>query len=502
MPAVLPSRGSDRRHAPIRLVVLLAFGLVALATAGGADAARLVFSSTRADGVRELYVVGRDGQGEHRITFNEIVERQPVFSPDGTRIAFAGLRNGVWDIYTVADDGRDLRQLTADSARDDYPRWTADGRITYQRGSEPCPCSAWIMDADGRNAEQIPIPGNVLTPEPSRHGQRLAYASDIDGRSRLYVSNVKGTARHAITDPVSGFGDFMPRWSPSGNKIAFLRDDGNGQDLYLVHANGTDLRRLTLTPSRTEYYVSWQGDGELAFAAAPPFRLWALNLGTGEEQALRTWPSAPLHEDFEDGIRDASLWHQVSDPGGTIGEVGGRLVAAIAGTAVPGGQWNQVDEHWGSQCELRGDFDFEVDWELLTWPAHGGFFAQLSAFFADAGIARHSNPWEPPFDESISAWRNFPFANAVINSTAVSGSFRLVRLDGTIFAYERTVGAGWNPVFSAPDVAGATVYGIGLWAQGASFTHQDGAVAFDDFRLSSGDLTCPSWWSDIWVDVG
>lgn len=485
--------------------LLLLLAAPQIAHAAGADAARIVFSSNRADGVRELYTVGRDGSGEHRITFNDVVERQPVYSPDGSRIAFAGLRDGIWDIYTIDAEGGDLQRLTADAMRDDYPRWTADGRITYQRGSEPCPCSAWIMDADGGSAEQIPIAGNVLTPEPSPHGQRLAYASDAGGRYALYVSNLKGRGARRITEPASGFGDFMPRWSPSGNELAFLRNldvAGRPSDLFVVLTDGSGIRQLTST-DRFEYFVAWNGNDELDFAAASPFRLWALDLTTGDEKQLRTWPSAPLHEGFDDGIRDASLWHQISDPGGAIGEVGGRLVASIAGTAVPGGIWNQVDEHWGSQCTLPGDFDYQVDWQLLTWPQHGGFFAQLAGFFGDASIARHSNPWDPPYDEQISAWRGGPdFANAVINSTATEGSFRLVRVGGTIFAYERTTGPDWNLVFSAPGVTGATVYGMGLWAPGWQFTHQDGSVAFDDFRLNSGDLSCPSWWSDIWVDVG
>jgi hypothetical protein len=37
---------------------------------------------------------------------------------------------------------------------------------------------------------------------------------------------------------------------------------------------------------------------------------------------------------------------------------------------------------------------------------------------------------------------------------------------------------------------------MGLWAPGDQFAHQDAAVAFDAFRLSSGGLACPFWWSD------
>lgn len=489
----------------VRIVPFIATAVVALTAAAGADAAQIVFSSNRADDERELYVVDRDGGGEHRITFNDVLERQPVFSPDGSRIAFAGLRDGSWDIYTTDASGGDLQQLTVDEVRDDYPRWTADGRITYQRGSEPCPCSAWIIDADGGNAEQIPIAGNVLTPEPSPHGQRLAYASDADGRYALYVSSLKGRGARRVTEPGAGFGDFMPRWSPSGNELAFLRnleDVGQPNDLYAVRANGNDLRQLTST-DRFEYFVAWNGNDELDFAAAPPFRLWAFDLPTGNEEELKTWPTAPLDEGFEDGIRDASLWHQISDPGSAIGAVGGRLVVSIAGDAVPGGPFNQIAAHWGSQCSLPGDFDYQVDYELLTWPQHGGYFAALNAFFGDAAVARMSTPFDPPFDESYGAWRGgADFAFNGINTTDLDGTMRLVRSAGTVFAYYRSGDSDWNLIFTGGGVTGVTVVGMGLSTPANLFGHMDGSVAYDNFRLNSGELSCPSWWSDIWVDVG
>ena len=70
--------------------------LVILAQPQVAQAAdTLVFTSNRA-GVTELYKSGSDGVS--RLTFNDIQERQAVWSPDGSRIAFAGLRAGNWDI--------------------------------------------------------------------------------------------------------------------------------------------------------------------------------------------------------------------------------------------------------------------------------------------------------------------------------------------------------------------------------------------------------------------
>ena len=47
---------------------------------------------------------------------------------------------------------------------------------------------------------------------------------------------------------------------------------------------------------------------------------------------------------------------------------------------------------------------------------------------------------------------------------------------------------------------GDAVYGMGLSTPASEFQHQTGSVAFDNFRLNSGELACPSWWADAWPD--
>jgi dipeptidyl aminopeptidase/acylaminoacyl peptidase len=482
-------------------IVLVLAGALALAGAAHAmpGTATLVFASDRADGVRELYVVRRDGTGQRRLTFNDLLERQPVWSPDGRQIAFAGLKDGNWDIYTVDRTGAGLRRLTSDPARDDYPKWTSDGWLVFQRGPFLCPCEAWIMAADGTREQRIDTgPGNAITPEPSPHGQLLAFASDRDGPSSLYTMPLNGGAVRRLTEaPGPAFGDFNPRWSPRGNEIAFLRDhDGSDNDLFVVRANDRNVRRLTATPERVEFWPSWSPDGsEVAFTVGfGPQRLRTISLADGQENAVSTWPSAPLVESFDDGIRDASLWHQIVDPGATLAEANGRLELSIAADAVPGGPFNQVTAHYGSHCSLTGDFDLQVDYELLQWPSPG-VFAGLHAFFAFAGVSRISSIG----GDDYSAWSGSAFASRPTADRA--GSMRLVRGGGVLSAFYRGGDGLWQPLLAAPADPTASVYGAGLTAQGAWFTHTPAAVAFDDLRLNSGSLSCPEWWSDFAADV-
>jgi hypothetical protein len=503
----------------LRIAVKLAFAGVAIAAsavivlsaAAGSQPGpgqRIVFPSNRADGERDLYVVNEDGSGEHRVTFdgNAAFERAPSWSPDGSRLAFAALTGGNWDIYTTDANGGDRRRITTDPARDDYPRWTSDGRILFTRGFPGCPCTEWVANADGTNPKQLNLQGNVLAVEGSPHGDRIVYNTFGSGSDSLHVAQLSGatiTGDVRITaPPAGGEGDFEPHWSPNGSDIVFLRDTRNvDNDIFVVHVDGSGLKRLTSTPNRVEFGATWSSDGkDVLFLDGTTQRIKAISVASGLERNVSTTPRAPFTEDFSGTARDASLWHEINDPGGSIAQVGGRLVATISGSAVPGGQFNQVDEHFGSQCSIHGDFDYQVDYELLTWPHDGGFRANLAAFFVNASIGRASVPipYAPNWsDEQVQGFSDGGGGQFMSNDNA--GTLRLVRRDGVVYGYVKH-GDDWRPAFSGT-ATNDNVYGMGLSAQASEFGHMDGAVAFDNFKLASGAFTCPDWWSDGTPDV-
>jgi hypothetical protein len=283
--------------------------------------------------------------------------------------------------------------------------------------------------------------------------------------------------------------------------VVFARDVGaDDNDLYIVGFGGQGPRRLTATPNRAEESPSWSPSGEeivfVRFGGVEPQRLHVIRPdGTGDAP-LSTAYSAPLVETFDDGYRDGSLWHRISDPGSTIAEANGRLEIAIAAGSTPGGPFNQIDAHYGSQCVLPGDYAMQVDFTLLDWPELG-FYAALNAFFANAGISRQASPW----GQLAVGWSDG--LGIGVPSAITSGSFRLVRAGGVVDAYVRsTGGTDWTLVFSGPEVAGDAVYGLGLTAPGDWYTGAAASVAFDNFQLLSGALTCPSWWADAFPDWG
>jgi TolB protein len=97
--------------------------------------------------------------------------------------------------------------------------------------------------------------GPVFSPD----GARIAYDAEADGNSDIYVMNANGSAPRRLTDHPGR--DLAPAWSPDGERIAFMsdRDAGPAFDVYLMHADGSGLERLTHTD--TNGFPQFSPDG-------------------------------------------------------------------------------------------------------------------------------------------------------------------------------------------------------------------------------------------------
>jgi len=101
--------------------------------------------------------VSPDGSNDHLLETSPNVDNDPVWSPDGTKIAFESNRGGDYDVYVMDADGTDVRDLTNHPALDASPAWSPDGkRIAFvsdraKKGLR----QIYEMNADGSHVVRI-----------------------------------------------------------------------------------------------------------------------------------------------------------------------------------------------------------------------------------------------------------------------------------------------------------------------------------------------------------
>lgn len=84
---------------------------------------QIVFQSGADGGLPEIHKMNSDGTNKTNLTQNGLIDRDPVFSPDGAKIAFERVINGNRDIWRMRADGSRAVALTNNAAADANPSW-------------------------------------------------------------------------------------------------------------------------------------------------------------------------------------------------------------------------------------------------------------------------------------------------------------------------------------------------------------------------------------------
>jgi len=189
----------------------------------------------------DLWTVPRDGGAAQRLTSGAGIETNPIYSPDGTAIAFTGEYDGNTDVYTVPAAGGVPKRLTWHPAPDAVLAWTPDGkRILFasNRDSYAPVQQLYTMDVNGTFPERLPLPwGWEAAYSPD--GARLAYvpmrrAFNVWKRYRggdttpIWLATLADSTVEKI--PRDNSNDYNPLWI--GTKVYFLSDRDGAVTLY------------------------------------------------------------------------------------------------------------------------------------------------------------------------------------------------------------------------------------------------------------------------------
>jgi TolB protein len=199
---------------------------------------------------------------------DEVVDRHPVWSPDGRFVAYqsieepVGMGASTTYIYDVENDT--AHELPVAGEIFD---WSTEGKLLLVSAPDAENDSEiYVLNQDGSEMRQLTDNAVADTaPAWSPDARQIVYLSGYP-QTTLMIMSMYGENPQALTADISVNRETQPQWSPDGDTIAFVvNGDMIGTDqtseIYTIHPDGTNLRQLTATGG-VNLGPDWSPDGK------------------------------------------------------------------------------------------------------------------------------------------------------------------------------------------------------------------------------------------------
>ena len=337
-----------------RLMLVVFFVLFASTLAVSADSGPLLLQNPTLSKTQiafnfggDIWIVDRDGGDAQRLVTGTGTLSRPIFSPDGTEIAYTGNYDGNDDVYVVAATGGEPRRLTFHPGSDVAVGWTNDGKSILFRTTRSSYSRfemLYTTPATGGYPTPLPLPMGVEGAY-SPDGTHLAYVPGWNRRlgavdayvaikhyrgghtALIWIANLADSSITRI--PREGSNDFDPMWI--GDRIYFLSDRDGPVTLFSFDTK-TQQAKALFKNDGFDLESASAGPGGIVYEQFGSIHIYDLHTGKSREVSIRVAGDMPQIQPRFEKIDSRQLMNAHISPTGAraVFEAHGEIITVPA----------------------------------------------------------------------------------------------------------------------------------------------------------------------------
>jgi tricorn protease len=283
----------------------------------------------------DIWIVERGGGQARRLTTDPANEDFPIFSPDGTQLAFSKVVGGDWDVFVMPAAGGEARQITYNPEMDIVRAWTPDGRnilFVSHRDEENVYRLYSMPFPNGVHPTMLPLPV-AINGSYSADGTRIAYTprDSIGSDWRFYrggktsqIAIARLSDSHVEKLSTGEVNDRFPMWI--GDKIYFVSDRNAIFNLYVYDSKTKLTKQLTTFEKHGIRYATATKDAIVLVRAG---RLHLFDLKTNQARVVPVGVDADMSA-LKPRTVNASRWIESA----SLSSKGDRIIFGARGEAL------------------------------------------------------------------------------------------------------------------------------------------------------------------------
>lgn len=282
----------------------------------------------------DIWTVPFAGGDARLLVSHPATESRPLWSPDGTRLAFISTRTGNGDVYVLTFATGELKRVTFDDVNDQLDSWSRDGKWLYFSSASrdiAGMSDVWRVHPDGGTPMQVvadryaaeywaaPAPDGAtiaITARGLPFAQWWRHGHSHIDESEIWLVHDVAPASSAVPRyeqiTTRGAKSGWPMWSPDGATLYFMSDRSGNENLWTRPAHGGEAVALTNFTDGRLLWPSISADGA-AITFERDFGVWTYDVGSRQAHrvpiSLRGSPAGPAvdHLTLSNGIQQLAL---------------------------------------------------------------------------------------------------------------------------------------------------------------------------------------------------